>query len=340
MSTNSGGLGVGPAEASDDGDPRCVVALDVGGTRIKAGIVDTGSQVRTERLVDTGRQDGPEAVTRRILAVVRELAAQARDGGLTPVGAGVVLPAIVDEATGNVIFSANIGWRDFPLGEYLARHGDLPAAIGHDVRAGGLAEAVLGAGQGEPDLLFLAIGTGISGAMILDGRAYAGGGYAGEIGHMRIDPEGEPCGCGGRGCLETIASASAIARRYARRRINDGPLTAADVAARAASGEPLAKGVWQGAVDALATALHAYASICAPTVVVLGGGLAEAGDVLLEPLRAGLYERLTFQRRPRIVRARLGDRAGLLGAGLLGWRAVGLTVPSPSRPVEHAGDHH
>lgn len=319
-----------------------MVALDVGGTRIKAGILDAESRIRTERHIDTGRQDGPDAVTGRIQSIVQDLADEARAEGLTPVAAGVALPAIVDEDTGNVIFSANIGWRDFPLGEHLARHTDLPTAVGHDVRAGGLAEAILGAGQGEPDLLFMAIGTGIAGAMILDGRAYAGGGYAGEIGHMPIDPAGERCGCGGRGCLETIASASAIARYYARRRINDGPLTAADVAVRAAAGEPLAASVWQRAVDALATALHAYASICAPTVVVLGGGLADAGDTLLEPLRAELYERLTFQRRPRIVRAGLGNRAGLLGAGLLGWRAVG--IPAPATAVKqvapiNGGDH-
>jgi glucokinase len=302
--------------------------------------VDAASLVRTERVVDTGRQDGPDAVTRRILGVIRDLAAQARAEGLIPVGAGVALPAIVDETTGTVVFSANIGWRDFPLRDHLAHHAGLPCLVGHDVRAGGLAEAVLGAGQGERDLLFLAIGTGISGAMVLDGRAYAGGGYAGEIGHMQIDPYGERCGCGGRGCLETIASASAIARHYTRRRVNDGPLTAADVARRAAAGEPLAKGVWQGAVDALATALYAYSAICAPTVVVLGGGLAEAGDTLLDPLRTTLYDRLTFQRRPQIVRAGLGDRAGLLGAGLLGWRSVGLDAPAAGRPAtpEHAGD--
>jgi glucokinase len=308
--------------STESGD-RSVIALDVGGTRIKGGVLDAASRIRAERFVDTGRQDGPDAVTERILGVMAELAEASRQEDLEPAAAGVVLPAIVDEASGHVVFSANIGWRDFPLGEHLAKHAELPIAIGHDVRAGGLAEAVLGAGQGETDLLFVAIGTGIAGAMVLDGRAYSGGGYAGEFGHMQIDPAGASCGCGSRGCLETIASASAIARMYAARRVNDGPLSAADVAARAAAGEPLAAEIWARAIEALATALHAYATICAPRLIVVGGGLAECGEVLLAPLREALARRLTFQRRPEIVKAALGERAGLLGAGLLARRVAG-----------------
>jgi glucokinase len=300
----------------------CVIALDVGGTRIKAGIVDADARVHTERLIDTGRADGPEAVTERLLNLIDDLAAAACAGGLTPLATGVAAPGIIDEAAGQVIFSANVGWRDLPLGGELAKRIDMPAVIGHDVRAGGLAEAVLGAGRDESDQLFVAIGTGIAGAIILDGRPYPGGGYAGEIGHVQVDPQGRPCGCGGRGCLETIAAASAIARRYAERRVNEGPVSAEEVARRAATGEPLAAELWRHAIDALATALLAYVNICAPRLIVIGGGLAESGEALLGPLRAALAARLTFQRSPRIVRAELGDRAGLLGAALLAWQAA------------------
>jgi glucokinase len=304
----------------------CVVALDVGGTRIKAGIVDSDARVLADQVTETGRADGPDAVADRLLGVLEELVAAGREMGRTPVAAGVALPGIVDEATGTVVFSANVGWRDFPLGEHLAKRSGLPTAVGHDVRAGGLAEAELGAGRGASDMLFLPIGTGIAGAMILAGRPYAGGGFAGEIGHMQVDPAGEPCGCGARGCLETVSSAAAIARRYARRRVNSGPISAADVARLAAQGEPLAAGIWRRAVDGLATALHAYVSICAPQLIVIGGGLAECGEVLLTPVRTSLTARLTFHRRPDIVRAGLGDRAGLLGAALLAWRCAG---PAP-----------
>jgi glucokinase len=295
----------------------CVVALDVGGTRIKAGIVDSNAKVLTDRVAGTGREDGPEAVADRLLRVLDELVAAGHEMGRTPVAAGVVVPGIVDEETGTVVFSANVGWRDFRLGEHLGKRSGLPTAIGHDVRAGGLAEIELGAGRGARDVLFLPIGTGIAGAMILDGKPYAGGGYAGEIGHMQIDPAGSPCGCGARGCLETVSSASAIARRYAARRVNCGPISAADVARRAAAGEPLAGDIWRRAVDGLAIALHAYVSICAPQLIVIGGGLAECGEFLLAPVREALTARLTFQRPPQVVRAALGDRAGLLGAAVL-----------------------
>ncbi|SEF85009.1 glucokinase [Thermomonospora echinospora] len=303
--------------------PRtCVVALDVGGTRIKAGLVDVEHRVLADQVHDTGRQDGPEAVVERVLDVLDELAGQARDQGLTPVAAGVVLPGIVDEAAGRVVFSANIGWRDLPLAGQLAERTGLPAAVGHDVRAGGLAESVLGAGRDQRDLLFLPIGTGIAGAMIMDGRPYAGGGYAGEIGHTRVDPDGPPCPCGGAGCLESYAAASSIGRRYSELHGGGERVSAAEVAERVAAGEPQAVAIWQDAVEALATALHTYVTICAPRLVVVGGGLSESGELLLAPLREALAARLTFQRVPRIVRAALGDRAGLLGAALLAWRAA------------------
>lgn len=294
----------------------CVVALDVGGTRMKAGLVGEDAQVITECLYDTGREEGPAAVTERLVGIVRQLTAEARERGLRPSGAGVVIPGIIDEDTGVVRSSANIGWRDFPLRGHLARHTDLPVAIGHDVRAGGLAESVLGAGRGENDLLFLALGTGIAGAMILEGRPFSGGGYGGEIGHMRLDPDGHPCGCGSRGCLETIASASAVARRYSERVGEQA--SAREVARRVEAGDPLAGEVWREAVEALATALLAYMTICAPTRIIIGGGLAQSGETLLAPLRAAVEKRTTYHRPARIVRAALGDRAGLLGAALLG----------------------
>jgi glucokinase len=170
------------------------------------------------------------------------------------------------------------------------------------------------------DFLFLAVGTGIAGAAVLDGRPYAGGGYAGEIGHVIIEPGGRECGCGARGCLETIASARAIAERYG------GDASAADVAARCAAGEERACAVWQEAIEALAHALAMYVSVLAPEVIVVGGGLSEAGEQLLGPLDSALGERLSFHRRPRLRRAALGDQAGRLGAALLAWERAGVTA--------------
>jgi glucokinase len=189
------------------------------------------------------------------------------------------------------------------------------------MRACGLAELTYGGARGARDAAIIPIGTGIAAALIADGRYLSGGGYAGEIGHVDVG-HGEPCPCGGHGCLELLASAAAIARRYTARTGTevDG---AAAVARLVDAGDPDALAVWIDAVGALATGVVWLATALGPEVVVIGGGLSRAGDTLLSPLRAAVEARLTFQRRPRVIPAELGDEAGTLGAALLGWEAVG-----------------
>jgi glucokinase len=166
-------------------------------------------------------------------------------------------------------------------------------------------------------VLFVAIGTGIAAALVVDGSGYAGAhGAAGELGHIVVRPGGAPCGCGARGCLEAITSARAIGRRYAEiSGIEDA--TAFDVASLAADGDETATTVWRDAIDALADGLLTAQALYDVNVLVLGGGLAEAGDDLLDPLRGELARRVTFHRMPRVVKAELGDTAGCLGAALL-----------------------
>ena len=299
----------------------CVIALDLGATALKAGLVDQNGRPLLERRTATGAEHGPGAVLDRLLATIDDLQGAASDEGLAPVGIGVVVPGVVDETAGVAVRAANIGWREVPLRDLVEQRTAAPVAIGHDVRAGGLAEAALGAARGVRDFLFLPIGTGIAGAMVLDGRMHGGGGYAGEIGHLGVDPGGWPCRCGGHGCLETIASAAAIAARYEER--TGHALGAAEVARRAAEGDPVAAAVWGEALEALASALAAYVTLLAPELIVVGGGLAQVGEQLLGPLRSALESRLSFQRRPRLVGAQLGDEAGRLGAALLAWRRAG-----------------
>jgi glucokinase len=303
---------------------RCVIALDLGGTVLKAGLVDEAGATLLARHRPARREQGWQAVLDGIFDAVDDLADAARERGHEPAAAGLVVPGIVDEESGVAVFSANLGWRDAPLRALVEERCGLPVAFGHDVRAGGLAEGVLGAARDAGDFLFLALGTGIAGAAVLGGTPYAGGGYAGEIGHVVVEPGGRPCGCGGRGCLETVASAAAIAGRYADAAATG--LTAADVATRARAGEPAAAAVWAEAVEALAGALATYVSVLAPRVIVVGGGLAEAGEQLLGPLDAALAARLTFHRRPELRRAALGDQAGRLGAAVLAWRRAGREV--------------
>jgi glucokinase len=294
-----------------------VVALDVGGTGMKCALVRPDGIVHHSERHPTLAERGPEAVTANILDVAAGLADRARADGLEPVAVGVAVPGVIDEENGVAVWSANVGFRDVPLKALLSEKLGLPAALGHDVRVGGIAEARLGAGQGRRHVLFVAIGTGIAAAFVLDGVGYAGAhGAAGEVGHIIVRPGGSPCGCGGRGCLEAIASARAIGRRYAELSGISGS-TALDVVSRATGGEALAATVWQEAVDALADGLVTCQGLFDVSALVLGGGLAEAGDALLRPVTKAFREKITFHRTPEILRAELGDNAGCLGAALL-----------------------
>jgi glucokinase len=299
----------------------CVIALDVGGTTIKVATVDRQCTVIASRSVPTGRRDDADAVVERIIATAADQRADAEQHGQTVHAAGVVVPGIVDEDRGVAVVAANLGWRDVPFRALLEERLGLPVAFGHDVRAGGLAEGSLGAAQGVRDYLFLAVGTGIAAAVVLDGQPYAGHGYGGEIGHLVVDPDGPQCGCGAWGCLEAIASAAAIAEHYAAR--SGERVDASVVCERVVAGDRDARAVWREAVDALATALAAYVSLLAPELVVVGGGRAAAGATMLGPLERELDRRLTFQRRPKFVVAQLGEQAGALGAALLAWRQAG-----------------
>jgi glucokinase len=294
-----------------------VIALDVGGTGMKCALVRIDGTVHHSERHPTLAERGPDAVIENILEIAAGLAAKAAVDELTPVAVGVAVPGVIDEGNGIAVWSSNIGFRDVPLRQLIEERLGLPAALGHDVRVGGIAEARLGTGQGERHVLFVAIGTGIAAAFVLDGIGYSGAhGAAGEVGHIVVRPGGPPCPCGQRGCLEAITSAKAIGRTYAERSGIAGA-TALDVVTRAAQGEELAGAVWDEALEALADGLVTVQALYDVSVLVLGGGLAEAGDQLLGPLRAKFAERITFHRMPEIVRAGLGDEAGCIGAALL-----------------------
>ncbi|MEE1942345.1 ROK family protein [Streptomyces sp. TRM 70361] len=316
---------------SDTAYTPYVVALDVGGTGIKAALIGADRTPLLRERRPTGSQDGPEAVVEGVLAFAAELRkAGVERYGAEPAAVGAAVPGLVDEARGTAVYSANLGWRDVPLRALLAdRLGGVPAAVGHDMRAGGLAEGRLGAGVGVDRFLFTALGTGISGAIGIDGRVEPGAhGGAGELGHITVRPDGPECGCGRRGCLETLASAAAVGRAWARAS-GDPAATAAGAAAAVEAGDARAAAVWHDAVDALAEGLLTAVTLLDPRTVIVGGGLAGAGATLLDPLRAALTAKATFQRLPTIVPAALGDAAGCLGAGLLAWDLLSAEVSSP-----------
>lgn len=288
-----------------------VVAVDVGGTTIKvASVGATGVLAEPLRVPTPARgHDSAE----RVLDVVAESIARLDGGKVEAVG--LALPGIFDDERGYGHWSENLGWRDVDFRALAASRFDVPVALGHDVRSGATAERRLGAARDADVALVAIIGTGISAAVFLGGRAHVARGYAGEIGHAVVVPGGEQCLCGNRGCLEATASAAAIARRY-EQRSGAAVSGAAEVLARAQDGDPDASEIWDSALDGIALGLSHTVSILAPDVIVLGGGLSEAGDALLVPLEQRLRQLVRVQPMPRLIRARFGQDAGLVGAAL------------------------
>lgn len=312
---------------------RHVIALDVGGTGMKAALVGPDGELLHQDRRATGRDRGPDAVVAAILDFAADLRAHGEQQlGEPAAAAGVAVPGIVDERAGTAVYAANLGWRDVPLRALLADRLGVPVALGHDVRTGGLAEGRLGAGRGADRFFFVALGTGIAGGFGLDGRVESGAhGFAGEIGHIVVRPQGAPCPCGQRGCLERYASAAAVSEAWAQA-CGDPDADAADCAKAVTSGDPNAVRVWGGAVDALADGLVTALTLLDPRVLIIGGGLAEAGDVLFEPLREAVERRVTFQKLPAVVPAELGDTAGCLGAGLLAQDLLKTTTTAEVTP--------
>jgi glucokinase len=299
------------------------VALDIGGTTIKAALVaHDGTVMARLRRPTPPHDNGPDEVLAEILAAIEVLTGAApRNGGVRAVGLAVT--GIVDERRGMAVHSQNVGWRNVPVRSLVEQATRLPVGFGHDVRAGTLAEWRLGAGRGLEDLVFVPIGTGVSAGIVVQGRLVTGGGYAGEIGHVDVG-HGESCTCGGRGCVEALASAAAIARRYAA--ACGRPVAGArEVAERMAAGDPTARRIWDDATEALALALAWTSVVLAPQAILLGGGLARSGSLLFEPLGQALGRHLGVVRRPQLVPATLQDDAGFLGAALLAWEALGQT---------------
>lgn len=301
------------------------LGIDVGGTRMTGALAtESGQRLRTERR-STDRGAGAAAGLALLIDIARTLLNDARARGSNVARVGVGFGGPVDAKSGIVLLSHHVaGWENLPLKAKLEEALDLPAAVDNDCNAGALGEWKFGAGRGARDVLYVNIGTGIGGGVIADGKLVRGVvNGAGEIGHMVIDPAGPVCTCGKRGCLESLASGSYITRR-ARELVRDRPgstrlgpdVTSEEVFAAAREGDSLALEIVSSVADALAHAIGNALTILNSELVILGGGVAENGEILLAPLR----ERLRHYVLPfhadsvRIVTADLGYDAGVMGA--------------------------
>ena len=308
-----------------------VVAIDLGGTKILAALVTADYKVAARQLNPTDADRGEEAVVESITAGIDRLL---EDNNLkvSQIRAISIAAAAgaIDSARGLVTSSPNLpGWQDVPLRDILAQRFGADTFLINDASAAALAEHRLGAGRGLKNLVYLTVSTGIGGGIVLDGRLYLGSdGSAAELGHMTIEESAGKDSCGNYGCLEMLASGNAIAAE-ARRLLRAGKasllagkdiesITTEDVAKAAARGDELAQQVIARAAHYLGVGLVGIVNIFNPDVVVIGGGVSRIGEPLLEPARHLVTER-AFKlpaSRVKIVKAELGDDAGVLGAAL------------------------
>ena len=314
------------------------LGIDVGGTGIKVGVVDENGAILKQG-------ETPTLVGRPFGEIVRDMAACAlsvlEQGGYTVadvVSIGVGVPGVADQKTGTVVFCTNLGWHNVPLRAELQKHIDRPVYIDNDATVAGYAESICGVSMGCHSSVFLTLGTGVGGGIVIGGRPWSGfHGIGSEIGHIPMDIDGEPCTCGNDGCLERYCSATAIIRMGRQAMLNhpDSALyqacggdtnnvTAKIVFDCAKEGDDVSLKVFRHYVHYMCLALDTIIAFLDPEMIILGGGVSKAGNFLLDAIRERLPRYLIFKALPysRIEIARLGADAGMIGAAMLGKQPV------------------
>lgn len=318
------------------------IGIDIGGTKVAGALVtEAGEILRLERR-PTPAGD-PAAIVDVVVGLVRELG-----DGQDVIAAGVAAAGFIDVTQSIVYYAPNINWRSEPFRAHLSeRLPGLDITIDNDANAAGWAEYRFGAGRGFTDMTMLTIGTGVGGAIVTDGRLLRGGfGAAGEIGHLRVVPGGHPCGCGQKGCIEQygsgrallrfageIADAGGIGQALAQRRAaNGGSLDGTIVAELIQGDDPGALAALRELGDWLGQASASIAAVLDPEIFVFGGGVAVAGDLLLDPVRESFLSHLPargFHPEPRFVTAQLVNDAGVVGAADLARIHAGSVAHRP-----------
>src|SRR5690554_2307633 len=309
------------------------IGIDLGGTKIAGILADAGGEVLHQEKIPTRTEEGQEKVIARVFGLIRTLLAMAGTGEVK--GIGLCSPGPSDLKAGIIIEAPNLKWKDLPLIALLEEEFNLPAVLENDANAAAYGEYVYGAARGRKDLIYLTVSTGIGGGIIINGKLVYGRNYsAGEVGHMVILPDGPLCGCGRRGCIEALASGSAIAREAKALLLKEhqrapGPvgllweitggdperLTAKEVGEAATQGDPLALSVLEKAFGYLGVALGNLVNLLNPEIIVIGGGVAALGPLLFRPAVRAM-EATAFAHMCRdlpVVPALLGGEAGTKG---------------------------
>ncbi len=314
-----GGTSTAPEQLPND----LILAIDIGGTKMAIGLVDQdGNVLNSKRTPSPANQLG-DAMWDALNRLADDVLAEAGDPDLVGVGVGCAGPMIWPEG---IVSPTNIiGWRDFPLRRKLReRFPGVPVRLHNDAICMAIAENWKGAARGHRNALGMVVSTGVGGGLIVDGRLLDGGfGNAGHIGHIVIDPDGPSCRCGGRGCLEAIArgpatAAWAVEEGWSPMRPG-APVDAKTLAEDAAAGDEIAIAAYRRAGNAVGVGLASVASLLDLDIAVVGGGLSQAGNLLMIPIKQAFAEHagMTFVKRLKIVTAQLDQEAGVVGAAAL-----------------------
>jgi len=304
-------------------------AVDLGGTKVRAVVADGSGRVLGNDIRLSGAAEGLESVLGRMVESLDAALAKAGVEREQLAGLGIASPGAVDVERGVVPNAPQLpGWQDVPLARLMAERVGVPALLENDASAAALGEHRFGAGRGSRHMLYITVSTGLGGGIIIDGELYRGkSGAAGELGHMIIDIDGPPCGCGARGCLEALASGTAIARRgerlaesgdspvLARLRGQEGPVTAEMMKRAADMGDAASREAFREAGHYLGVALAGYVNIFDPEAIIVGGGCAQAGDLLMDQAQVTMESLAMNQplKGVRLVVSELGEFSGAMG---------------------------
>ena len=295
------------------------LGIDIGGTKTIVAIAGDDGVILAQDRISTPREQGPSAVLSKIERSVRGLLTH-HSSLITSIGIGCGGP--LDPERGIILTAPNLpGWENLPLADYFSKAFGAPAYLDNDVNLAALAEARKGAGVGVDHLAYFNIGTGIGGGIVIGGKLYRGCGNAGEFGHQVILPDGPPCLCGRHGCLESLASGTSITRRAKESGLDFS--TAEEVASAAREGDVAARRIMDETAGYLGLGVANVVNILNPRMVILGGGVMKAADLLLDGIRRTVDERAMTQlaKDVQIVPGILADQAGITGAILLAMEA-------------------